>query len=134
MHQLSYSTLSRDHEGLGFYPKISQFSIYFLVVITELIRDSQVQKCLRINPKPFYHVATELQKYIYLLVWLLMPSEKHNSRITEVTGLISLLINAASFHDLPFHLRTTAATKLATFILLWVLFFSSLYHIGDNLW
>jgi len=40
---------------------------------------------------------------IFLLTDLLMPSDKHNSRMAGARDLIISLINIASFRDVPFH-------------------------------
>ena len=40
---------------------------------------------------------------LHLLTYLLMPSDKHNSRAARTRDLISSLINVASSRDVPFH-------------------------------
>ena len=46
------------------------------------------------------HFSTYLLTYF---TYLLMPSDKHNSRMARARDLISSLINVASSRDVPFH-------------------------------
>ena len=61
------------------------------------------------------------------LAYLLMPSDKHNSRMARVTDLISSLINVASSRDVSFHQPQLLQClhQGATFVPLWspILFF-----------
>ena len=87
-----------------------------------LVRHSQAQKCLQVNPITLPSNSYEILKILYLADfstdwltdWLtfllacllmprLMPSDKHNLRAATARDVISSLINVASSRDVPFH-------------------------------
>ena len=47
--------------------------------------------------------SADLLLLTYLLIYLLMPSDKHKLRTARAKYLISSLINVASSQDVPFH-------------------------------
>jgi len=96
----------------GFWPQIiTPKPAWYLLSnsLGALVRHNQAQKWSIINPSIKYS-SYESLKILYLadfstdwLTYLLMPSDKHNSRTARATDLISSLINAASSRDVPFH-------------------------------
>ena len=70
-----------------------------------------------------------------LLTYLLMPSDKHNSRMAGARDLISSLINVASSRDEPFHQpqQLQCLHRGVTFEPLCTPILSSQPHVGDNL-
>jgi len=71
-----------------------------------------------------------------LLTFLLMPSDKHNSRMARAKDLISSLINIISSWDVPFHQlqQLQCLHHGDTFESLCAPIFSSQPYIGENLW
>ena len=69
----------------------------------------------------------EFNAFFYWLIYLLMPSDKHNLRTAGARDLISSLINVTSSGDVPFHQPQLLQClhQGATFVPLWcpILFF-----------
>ena len=100
--------------------------------LAALVRHSQAQKCLKINPKPFKQAAMkEILLYLtesstnWLTDWLTdwPASPKHNSTMERATGLIASLLNVTLSLDVPFCQLQQLHSKHngATFVLLCIL-------------
>ena len=70
----------------------------------------------------FQNLALRIFLLTYLLIYLLMPSDKHNSRMARARDLVSSLINVASSWDVPFYqqqlLQCLQLHQGVTFVLL----------------